>query len=89
MILNVYCRGSIFSLNLNKESWKEKENIREKIYAVFLQPASDQHVHLHNSLFPAIVLLINVKSGITNLLLKYPFLYFSDIFSWYSIYLFI
>ena len=86
MILNVYSRGSIFSLNLNKESWKEKENIREKIYAggnpVFLQPASDPHVHLHNSLFPAIVLLINVKSGITNLLLKYPFLYFSDIFSW-------
>jgi hypothetical protein len=42
---------------------KEKEKIREKIYAgvnpVVLQPASDQHVLLHSSLLPTNILLIN------------------------------
>ena len=42
---------------------KEKEKIREKIYAgvnpVVLQPASDQHVLLHDSLLPTNILLIN------------------------------
>ena len=39
---------------------------------VVLQPASDQHVLqlLHSSLLPANILQINVRSGLTNLLLK-------------------
>ena len=65
----IYCRGSIFSLNQNYESLKEKEKIREKIYAgvnpVVLQPASDQHVLLHSSLLFANILLINVRSVLT------------------------
>ena len=70
------CRGSIFSFNLNLESWKEKEKIREKIFAggnpVVLQPASNQHVLLHSSLLPTYISLINVRSVLTNLLLKGP-----------------
>ena len=70
----IYCRGSIFSLNQNYESLKEKEKIREKIYAgvnpVVLQPASDQHVLLHSSLLFANILLINIRSVLTNLLPK-------------------
>ena len=71
----LYCRGSIFSFNLNKESWKVKEKLWEKIYAggnpVVLQPASDHHVLQHNRLMPGNILLINVRSVLTNLLLKY------------------
>ena len=37
---------------------------------VEIQPASSQHVLLHRSLLPANILLINVRSVLTNLLLN-------------------
>ena len=47
-----------------------REMINSGGNSVVLQPASDQHVLLHSSLLPANILLINVRSVLTNLLPK-------------------